>query len=91
MTKLSPLATACGTTIAKRLQSHYEEEQFGVKDIEDLDEQGFLPSAVANLGIGFLEFLESFYDNDGNYNDVGLTVDSRKLLERYLKSYGISI
>jgi len=85
---LSPLGTACGVTIAKRIQSFYEKEQFGVKDIEELIEEGFLPQTVVNLGIDFLEFIESIYDNDGNFTDTGMSEEGTRILQKYTPTYG---
>lgn len=75
----------CGGTIAKQLQKHLIE--LGYKDLDLIIEENLLPSKVINLGEGFLNFVEDFYDNNGNYTEFGISEQGDSYLKKYLKKY----
>lgn len=75
---------ACGGTIATKLQKFFKENQYGIKDIEELAEEGYIPSFVLSLGVDFLEFVENFYDNDANYTIEGLSKPGLECLKKYI-------
>lgn len=77
----------CGNTVAKEAQKYLDKYEAGEKDIDLLLEEALLPSKVAALGSDFLNFVESFYDNDGNYNETGLTNEGLRLLNKYVSKY----
>lgn len=67
-----------------------QEEQYGMKDMYEMIESNILPAAICAHGADFLDWIESFYDNDGNYTDVGLSEDGLEHLLKYKKNYGLS-
>lgn len=78
---------ACGEALADKLQRFFDEEQYGVKDVIELINLGIVPGFVASLGVDFLEFVESFYDEDGNYTEEGVSEFGYDLLKKYLPKY----
>ena len=82
---MSPVALLCGNTIARQLQKHLVE--VGFKDLDSIIEENLLPQKVINLGEGFLNFVEDFYDNSGNYTEFGLSEQGDKYLEKHLVKY----
>lgn len=78
---------ACGEAQAIKLQQFFCDEQYGIKDIWEMADSGLIPEFVAQLGIDFLEFVESFYDEDGNYTEDGISEIGYDLLKKYIHKY----
>lgn len=83
--KLSAIGVLCGATCAKQLQKHLVES--GFKDLDSIIEEDLLPKRVIQLGEGFLNFVEDFYDNNGNYTEFGLSEQGKSYLEKHLSKY----
>lgn len=81
-----------GVTQARRIQKVLEDhltflEEVKEKDIDFLDDGGYLTSEAKKLGIDFLYFVEGFYDLDANYTDEGLSEVGNMFLVKYKDKY----
>lgn len=69
------------------MQRFLEKDIARQKDYDALQDAGLISSAVMDIGFDFMCFADSFYDNDGNYTDDGVSNDGLQVLIRYSKKY----
>ncbi len=55
--------------------------------MEEIIELNILPPNIASLGADFLDWIESIYDNDGNYNEIGMSKEGLEHIEKYKHKY----
>jgi len=58
--------------------------QNGIKDLDEMEEKNILPSVITQ-NMEFWHWIESFYDNDGNYTEAGLSETGKQFLDDFVK------